>query len=168
MDWALLCLGFRKRILSGQERAWHHRHCTLSLHLWVFDYLRSNLLTDDPHYLPGSQVRHVLRHIKCTSWQSHTQGHRKREEARRGSLTTVKPLVHLRADSITSCTAACCIVPPDVCVEINDIFWNIYLCFGALEAVDVLHCKCNFPTTSLCSLLLHVVSLPLNSVTEGI
>lgn len=60
-----LCPDFRERTLPGQERAWYPWHRTHSNSLRVFDYLLSNLLTDDPHYLHGTQVRHILRRIKC-------------------------------------------------------------------------------------------------------
>lgn len=163
---ARVCLGFRKGTLSGQERAWYYWHCTLSQHLRGFDYLRSNLLTDDPHYLPGTQVRHVLRQIKCTSWQSHTQGHRKRGEAGRGPSTTMEPPVQLWAGSIMSCSATYLIVPPRCLCRDKWYFWNIYLYLG--ETFDIPHCKCNSPTISLCSPLFHIVSLPLNSETINV
>lgn len=155
------------RTLPGSERAWYHWHRTLTLHLRVFYYLRSHLLTDDPHYLPGTQVRHVLRRIKCVSWQSHTQGNRKHGEAGRGSSTTMKPSVHLWVHLIVSYTATYCIIPPKCLCGADWYFWNIYLYFGALEAVDILKCKCNFPNTSLSTPLSHIVSLPLSSVLKG-
>lgn len=36
-------------------------------HLQVFYYLRGNRFTDDPHYIPGTEVRHTLCQIKCIS-----------------------------------------------------------------------------------------------------
>lgn len=110
-----------KRTLFGQKRACYYWHCTLSQHLRVFDYLRSNLLTDDPHYLPATQVRHVLRQIKCISWQSFTQGHRKCKEAGEGSFTTRRPSVRHTAPLHTILTL------PAVCVEANYIF-KIFIC----------------------------------------
>lgn len=69
------CLGLWARSTEEENIVWAQKSripmtpSTLSGTLRVFYYLRSNLLTDDPHYQPGTQVRHVLHQIKCTSWQ---------------------------------------------------------------------------------------------------
>lgn len=123
VDWDPLCLGFRKRTLSGQERAWYHWHCSLSQHLRVFDYLCSNLHSDDPHYLTGTQVRHIFRQIKCTSWRSHTQGHRM-WRGRKRVLDYNGPSVHLLVQRRASLLHT--VLSPTVCMEIN--ISEIFIC----------------------------------------
>lgn len=55
---------FHTHLWSGKSTIpWHCKHFQ---HYWVFDYLHSNLLTDDPHYPSGWQVRHILHQMKCT------------------------------------------------------------------------------------------------------
>lgn len=61
---------FHTHLWSGKSTIpWHCKHF---LHYWVFDYLHSNLLTDDPHYPSGWQVRHILHQMKCT-WRQFQQ-----------------------------------------------------------------------------------------------
>lgn len=99
-----------------------------------------SLMTPITYLAP--QVRHVLRQIKCTSWQSRTQGHRtyrgREVRMKEGFSATMEPSVHLYVDSIIGCSASCGIIfrfiSSKICVQMKYLF-----VLTVLEAVDVLH-----------------------------